>query len=178
MEAADITEPQSWLPDLLAGRPASDAVARKTLDQLALHEFAAHFRQTAGSRLVGTLPMKAWASALTEKLRSGKSDETLLHQVQALRASAYQRHVEQLTGGVDSEADLADVYTRVMTAVLEVLGDINERPAPAAKVFSGLSRILRSEAGAIDPRRIFQADSNLLLGAAFQMCDECRWKLD
>jgi len=178
MEAADITEPQSWLPDLLAGRPASDTVARKTLDQLSLHELAAHFRQTTGSRLVATLPTKAWASALTEKLRNGKSDETLLHQVQALRASAYQRHIEQLTGGVDSEADLADVYTRVMTAVLEVLGDINERPAPAAKVFSGLSRILRSEAGAIDPRRIFLADSNLLLGAAFQMCDECRWKLD
>ena len=178
MEGAFTGSPDNWLGDIVAGRPPSSLVERKTLNQASLAEFAEYFGPASGALLRPAVPEGEWASALTEKLLVGGADATLLEHVQTLRASAYRRHIEQLTGTNEAESELDDVYRRLMSVVLEALGDISERPAPAARMFSSLSRLVRGDVTQIDQRRIFDGDTSLLLGAAFQLCDECRWRLD
>jgi hypothetical protein len=177
MEGEMTAPPDQFLGDILASRPPSDPVRRKTLGREDLVDFEDTFGSPRGELLGGTVPAGDWATALTEKFKAGGADTTLLEHVQTLRAGAYRRHIESLTGSGQAEAELEDAYRRIMSSVLETLGDLQERPAPAGRVFSSLARLIRESADSIDRRRVFDADPNLLLGAAFQLCDECRWTL-
>ena len=113
-----------------------------------------------------------------EKFERGGANTTLLEHVKELRALAYARQIEHLTGGPENEFEVDEVRRHLKTRVLQVLGEVTTRPAQADLVFSRLATVAQIQSEQIDRSSVFEANPDMLLGAALQMCDECAWSLD
>jgi hypothetical protein len=178
MEARISEAPDDWLKAVLEGRPTAPAVQRKTLTPESLSDFSNHFAHRVSHRLDNALESIEDCSAMIGKLRRGSANENLVEHAKLLRANAYARHVAYITGGDENEGDLEDIHARLMTRVLQALGEIDVRPASAGRIFSRLAELVQTRPEAIDRIGAFDADPDLLLGVILQLCDECRWSLD
>lgn len=164
-----------WLIALMERRSLPDEVERRTLTAGKLERFRWVFALAPGRHLVAGLPVPD-ATAMERKLREGRADDGVIEQAKELRANSYTRILEYLDGPSENEKDLQDLRLRLMTVIREVLAEFDDRPRPANRIYAQLSRIARDRPEAIDVRNVF-GDTNLLLGLAYQLCDECSWDL-
>jgi Cap4-like dsDNA endonuclease family protein len=178
MEATMSAGPAEWIKAELEGRPQPSDVVRKSITVLELADFAARFTTEGRRRSPVRRDEIGGGTDLAEKFGRGGADPGLLDHVKELRAIAYTRQVEQLTGGPEIEAEIEDVRRHIQTRIFQVLGEFSDRPAPAYAVFSRLATLTQGQSEQIDKAAVFDADPDLLLGVALQMCDECVWSLD
>ena len=178
MEAELESEPGQWLEALLRDGVATSLVDKKTINLEDLANYKDYLGGRVLTRLDTAIPDQEKTSTLVDKLKRGAADEALIEHVQMLRANAYARQIELLTAGAEAEKAVDDVRARMNTRILSVLGGIEERPAGAGKFFNRLVQITVEHPEQIDRTGDFGSDSDILVGLAFQMCDECAWSLD
>jgi Cap4 dsDNA endonuclease len=112
-------------------------------------------------------------SMLEEKMIAGGATLELISMAKSLRANATQREFELDSTRADSGQVLDDIRQRLQHRVDALTARHTGAPQSAVNIWLELINILGAQAAAIDARRIFAQDVDLLLGEVCQMADEC-----
>jgi hypothetical protein len=154
---------------------AAAKIAKKRLTSEALKALVPELVNPAKILLTRiTDPGRVRASVLEEKLLAGGASPEMVETAKSLRALATIREFEVASSRLwSSEEMLVDVRERLRHRVEALRARFTAEPRPAARMWQELTDVLVRQAAAIDPRRLFLQDAELLLGEVCQMADEC-----
>jgi hypothetical protein len=176
--ALELLEP-AWFKAVFEPGSASDEAHRtfaaKRLTraelQLLVAPIAAPVR-TLLKRLVD--PQSESPSVLEQKLIRGGAPPRIIADAKNLRAHAVIAEIQHTTASIwNPAAELDNVRERLQIRVNGLLSAHEDDPRPAVAVWNELMSKLPTWCNDVDGSRIFQKDSDLLLGEVCEMADLC-----